>query len=201
MSDRVGGTENRWFWFVVVIVLIGIAWTITQDLWRSRETDTLPKSNPVPADLTAKQHLAAAKDALKNKPANGYVIGEIEKHLMAIPTDAPEHKEVPSLLAKTAGEEKRLVKEFADKVRRDAVRARQTYVEELEKVYLKNGYDVHLSATGADKTIFTFKFVLVSRPLVYQLSQSDKFIGQLRSRGFKKAIFTDGYDSSWHLDL
>jgi hypothetical protein len=78
---------------------------------------------------------------------------------------------------------------------------RQKYVEELEVEYLKKGYDVHLSATGPHKTICNFKYVLVSRPLVYQLSQSDSFLSALRSRGFKKVIFTDGYDSGWSLDI
>jgi hypothetical protein len=36
---------------------------------------------------------------------------------------------------------------------------------------------------------------------VYQLSQSDSFLSALRSRGFKKVIVTDGYDSGWSLDI
>jgi hypothetical protein len=52
---------------------------------------------------------------------------------------------------------------------------------------------VHLSAAGSDKTVCNFKYVLVSCVMVYQLINSDSFMGSLSKRGFKKAIFAAKY--------
>lgn len=162
----------------------------------------LPEPEPPPIVLTPAEDLAAAKDMLKNKkPLNAADIGTIQKHLRSIAPTLPEHKEVPALLKQTDAHEQRLIKELAAKLRAEGIADRQRYVEKLETEYLNKGYDVHLSATGPQKTIFTFKFVLVSRPLVHQLINSDSFMGSLRSRGFEKAIFTDGYSGGWTVDV
>jgi hypothetical protein len=51
-----------------------------------------------------------------------------------------------------------------------------------------------------NKTIVTMKYVLLSRPTVYQLQESG-FLEQLKKRGFKKAILADGYRYTWNFDL
>jgi hypothetical protein len=162
-----------------------------------------PKEQEAPPKvLTPAEHLLVAKEILSTKkPLTIAEVDQAGKHLRSIAPTLPEHKEVPPLLRRIAVEEKRIAKEAADKLTREGVAGRQQYVEELEKEYLRKGYDVHLTATGPHKTLFTFKFILVSRPLVYQLSESDTFIAALRSRGFKKAVFTDGYNSQWNLNL
>lgn len=155
-----------------------------------------------PKILTPGEHLAAAKELFATKkPLTATDVDQIGKHLRSIAPTLPEHKEVPALLRKTAVEEKRIAKDVADKLMREGVGRRHLFVEELEREYLGKGFDVHLTATGPYKTIFNFKYVLVSRPLVYQLTNSNTFMGSLRSRGFKKAVFTDGYSGGWTMEV
>ena len=39
-------------------------------------------------------------------------------------------------------------------------------------------------------------YVLMSQPLVYKLTNESDFLSNLREGGFRKVIFTDGYDNS-----
>jgi hypothetical protein len=168
------------FFLGVLLSIIGLTF------WQREPQKEVASSRELHKSLSPAEHLAAAKNLL-SKPIVPADIGSIETHLRAIPTDHTEYKEVPGLLRKTAIEEKRIIKDIAAKRRSRGIINRQLFVEELEWEYLSKGFDVHLSATGTEKTIFTFKFVLVSRPAVYQLSNSDSFMSSLRSREFKKA--------------
>jgi hypothetical protein len=191
---------------MVVVVAVAVLWI----LYLAGPAHRAPnKVDPPPKVLTPSEDLAAAKELLASKkPLNTEQVVQTAKHLRSIAPTLPQYKEVPTLLQKLAVHQKRLAVEqnriakvAEDKLTREGIPGRQKYVEELEVEYLKKGYDVHLSAIGPLKTTFQFKYVLVSRPLVYQLSQPDSLLNALRSRGFKKAIFTDGYDSTWTLDI
>ena len=161
---------------VTVILLVVIA-----GLWIMRLASPTP---PTPTEdisklklLTPAEELAAAKSILATKkPLTPEEVVKAAKHLRAIAPTLPEYKEVPALLRRLSVDQKRIAaeqnrqaKELADKITREGIGGRQKYVEELELEYLKKGYDVHLSAIGPSKTTFNFQYVLVSRPLVYQL--------------------------------
>jgi hypothetical protein len=175
-------------------------WMIYATAMRLRAPEPAPP--PPPKVLTPAEDLAAAKQLLSNpKSLNSTDIEIINKHLIAIAPTLPEFKEVPALARKLDIERKRVDKEAANRRMLEGVAGREKYVDDLERVYLKKGIDVHLSATGPSKTVFTFKYVLVSRPLVYQLTNSKDFMTSLSTQGFKKAIFTDGYNSTWTVDV
>lgn len=75
--------------------------------------------------------------------------------------------------------------------------ARQAFAEQMEGKYLQKGLDVHVSVHGKKKTTLQLKYVLMSRPTVYQLVNDESFETMVRGMGFKKVVFTDGYDSTW----
>src|SRR5262249_61731989 len=97
-------------------------------------------------------------------------------------------------------EEQRLIKEFAQTLLKRDVVGREQWADEMERGMLRKGFDVHITLSGADKTVMTMQYVLLSRPTVYQLQESD-FFSTMKKRGFKKAILTDGYGRSWTFDL
>jgi hypothetical protein len=41
----------------------------------------------------------------------------------------------------------------------------------------------------------------MSRPLVYKLLNDTEFVANRKREGFRRAIFTDGYDRTWSIDL
>jgi hypothetical protein len=79
--------------------------------------------------------------------------------------------------------------------------AREVFAGTLEETYLKKSMDVDMSVSGKNNTTLKFKYVLVSRPLVYQLQNDSDFMGDLRRMGFTKVIFTDGYYHTWTIDV
>ena len=62
---------------------------------------------------------------------------------------------------------------------------------------LKQFHDMYVRTSGPGNTTITFRYVLMSRPMVYNLVNDAGFMAKLRSLGFKKAVFTDGYDETW----
>ena len=78
---------------------------------------------------------------------------------------------------------------------------RTIYASATEEVFVKNGMDVKVTANGAAKEQLRVKYVLMSQPLVYKLQNEMKFSENAKTLGFKKIIYTDGYDETWTVDL
>lgn len=148
----------------------------------------------------APMHLSEAKKALaynyhpKGENKSWGRVDEARSHLALIPREAKEYAEVQKLLDEVTRRQAEI----------DAwakVAARDVYANMLEQEYLKKGMDVDISLSGADKSTIKFKYILISRPLVYQLMNDSDFMSNLRSAGFKKVIFTDGYYHTWNIDV
>lgn len=82
-----------------------------------------------------------------------------------------------------------------------AIEMRKTYIQTKESELLGKGFDAYLSLRGKKQDELQIKYVLMSRPMVYQLSQDLDFRHTLQRYGFIKVHFTDGYTDSWDLDL
>jgi len=78
---------------------------------------------------------------------------------------------------------------------------RALYASAAEEIFVKNGMDVKVSASGAKKDQLRLKYVLMSQPLVYKFQNEMKINHRARLFGFKKIIYTDGYDETWTVDL
>ncbi|APP86436.1 hypothetical protein BI317_22170 [Xanthomonas hortorum pv. gardneri] len=61
--------------------------------------------------------------------------------------------------------------------------------------------DVKVTASGAKKDQLRLRYVLMSQPLVYKFQNEMKINDQARVFGFKKIIYSDGYDETWTVDL
>ena len=74
----------------------------------------------------------------------------------------------------------------------------------LERFMLGRGVDTYISVSGKDNTTLTVKYVLMSRPAVYQLvnDQNERgFMPMVRDLGFRKLVFTDGFKDTWTVDV
>jgi hypothetical protein len=83
----------------------------------------------------------------------------------------------------------------------ESVKGRMAYAKELETCFLEKGMDFYITVSGKSKTAITFKWILMSRPLVYQINKDELLLRSLKRRGFKTATFTDGYNQAWEIDL
>jgi hypothetical protein len=78
---------------------------------------------------------------------------------------------------------------------------RLAYGEQLEEEYLKGGLDVFVRVTGPRLTTIRLTYVLMSRPMAYQLTHNGAFMSLLRAKGFRQLILTDGCGATWDYDL
>lgn len=74
---------------------------------------------------------------------------------------------------------------------------RRAFAPILEDLYLKSGRDVHVSVEGPDSTTLHLTYVLMSRPMAYNMSNDTDLVDGWRKMGFRKVIFDDGYDHTW----
>jgi hypothetical protein len=82
---------------------------------------------------------------------------------------------------------------------------RELYASTMEQIFIKQGMDARVTATGKQKEQLHISYALMSRPLIYQLRNEASLETGARSFGFKKIIFTNGFDgsigSTWTVDL
>ncbi len=109
-----------------------------------------------------------------------------------------QYKDVKALSSKIDVEiERKQIKEEKEA----AKLARVNVAKKLERKYLSNGMDVRIFLSGPEKTIMLMEYVFMSRPLVYQITNETNFLLDLELLGFKKVIFSDGYDWKWSYNL
>jgi hypothetical protein len=70
------------------------------------------------------------------------------------------------------------------------------YASALEETFVKNGFDMKVSAIGHDKTRLRITFALMSQPLIYKFQNEIKIADQARPLGFTSIVYTNGFDSS-----
>ena len=163
-------------------------------------------SAPPPASvkiITPAEHLASAK-----KDLEGYVprkkwgnVDSAKKHLNAIKKDALERPEAERLLKEVAKREKEITVE-SKKIAAGLMKQQRIQIAKtMERNMLDKGFDAYVTTQGPQNETLKIKFILISRPFVHQMCNDGETMGNFRNVGFKKIIFTDGYDSTWTVDL
>jgi hypothetical protein len=71
------------------------------------------------------------------------------------------------------------------------IAARQDYAKELEKSLLSKGLDAHVTVVGQGIDTLRISWAAMSRPVVYNMINSEGTQKEIPSLGFKKIIFTD----------
>jgi uncharacterized protein YyaL (SSP411 family) len=162
-----------------------------------------PSLAATPSDaLSPKEHLARAKELAT---ANASSFPSFHEHINAIPPSAKEYAEAQKLRAQIVKREAEMsaqnAKRELEERERTGIASREAFANEAERHFLDQGMDFYITVGGASKTTITFKYVLMSRPLVYKIQQEESFIQRLRQEGFRKLILTDGYDDTWTINL
>jgi hypothetical protein len=147
--------------------------------------------------MSPAEHLSQAKKDLADKSTN-WPYGRLSlanKHLDTIKKENDEYKEA-QLLLKEIEKRKKLDMEFAKKLGvKLEIEKRINYVKQLELNYLEAGMDIEVSISGKNQTTITLKNILLSRPVIYKLTKNGELLSKFKSLGFKKAVFSDGYNS------
>jgi hypothetical protein len=85
-------------------------------------------------------------------------------------------------------------------IQKQQIQARVDFANRMEKAFLDQGMDVYVTTPGKLKDTLKLKYVLMSRPMVHQMMQST-LPDNAKKLGFKRMVFTDGYDESWSANL
>ena len=184
-------------WLKVVLGLIVLA--LIGNLINNKEN----AKNRIPSEqaaqvktMTTAEHLTEAKKAL-----SGGRVTDAKDHLSFITETSPEYAESRVLLMKVARREKEIEKTSKIVAATLMIEQRKQFAKTYEKNLLDQGMDVYASTYGKDNTVMEIKFVLINRPFVHNFLKDASAIATLRSLGFKKLILTDGYDSTWSVNL
>ena len=156
-----------------------------------------PQPSPPPG-LTPAEHLAKAKELTAHKAASYPAARE---HLSSIPPDANEYREAMKLWVEIDKREETEKKRAEAEAEKGRAEVRAKYADEAERLFLDQGLDFHVTVSGRSNTTISFKYVLMSRPIVYKMQNDTNLMQRLREMGFKKLIMTDGFYETWTFDL
>lgn len=183
-----------WPFYVIAFVVFIFIWSLS-----SKPKPPSVTNSPSPAQtmqeeikfskLPASDHLKAIKEELK---VNNVKLAN--KHLRAIPPNTAEYKEAQKAYAERTTKNDVLNKEIG-------IAHRKRFADEYERNLLDEGMDVHVATLGKTHTTLQIKWILVNRPIIYKMINDETAMGNLRNLGFKKLVMTDGYDSTWNIDV
>lgn len=72
---------------------------------------------------------------------------------------------------------------------------RDTYASSIEEIFVKNGMDIRVNAVGDGKKTLRLKYALMSQPLIYKFQNEVNLDTQAKAIGFKKIVYTNGFES------
>jgi hypothetical protein len=142
---------------------------------------------------TPSEHLTEAKKALTEGR-----VDDAKEHLARIQRTSPEWKnEGQKLWEETLKKEKIISKKVEEETLKNTVKERKEFAKRYEIALLDKGIDTTVTTHGKYNTTLRIKWVLMSRPVVHQLTKDKNFISSVKRLGFKKIEFTDGYNDQW----
>lgn len=152
-----------------------------------------PSPTPTPdpfTKMTSMEHLGEAKTRVQ-----AWKYESAKRHLAAIPATAAESRGASRMREDIERAEKadRVETEKAAQV--TGAKNRKAKAEEMETLFLKQGIDMKVRASGPFNTTLTFEWILIGRPWVFKFYEdSPEMQKTFRDAGFKKIVFLDGHD-------
>jgi hypothetical protein len=128
-------------------------------------------------------------------------VNETKAALITIKPGTPEYADAQKLIAALKQDQEIGEKAQQAAIANALVETRREFAKQLERNSLEQGISVDVTTSGPKDTILTYSYVLVSKAFVYKVGNDTDLLEKCRVIGFKKIIFTDGYDHSWTYDL
>lgn len=157
---------------------------------------------------TVQRGMTAAKRVVGSKSScnTPLQIANAWKDLQKVKHDDPEWKQASILASRLERCRTRAERDLTNGLKQVMIAQRTATAERMERLFLDRGLDVHVALRGRSKSTIELRYVLMSRPLVHQLTESGSlrdgaFLRNLQDIGFRKVIFSDGYDESWSYTL
>ena len=184
---------------VATLVLITTIVVVALASWGmklNKDKQPLSQATAEPAKISPTEALKKFKVAIRTGD-----VGEANRQFKNIPSGTIEHKEAMQLYDERKRKKAREDKEAAVLAKKLSRAQRQQFAKVYEQQLLDKGMDVYVTTQGKEHNTLKVKWVLVSRPLVHKMINDESVIANLRQLGFTKLVMTDGYNSSWNVDL
>ena len=160
------------------------------------------------ADLKAKQEQQRQADIRQTaaqlastKPDDLQRQSEIYSELLRLDPTNKDYKAAKDKI-NSLQEQGRAAEERAEKQRiANDFGSRIGYASTAEANFLKSGMDISVTTMGDRHSTLYMKYVLMSRPTVYNMINDHELLATLRGFGFKTVIFSDGFDSVWQYSI
>ena len=164
------------------------------------------KSSPEQTSAQAKQHitdievhLKEHRESLRKFYGSASQVNQSSQDLMRLTIIAVEAKQSKDK------EDVALAERANALVTQVAQQTRILYASSMEENFIKAGLDAKISADGAQRDQLTVRYALMSKPLVYKFQNEMNLDDQARKFGFKRVVYTNGFESSlgktWSINL
>ena len=200
--------EKPWYkkWWGVLLIIFGVLTLINIVTQQSQEknqgsTTQAPQVQQTPKK-TDSEILAEIETRLNEyqKKLKGYYPEDDMLKTLSEDTVKLVILEVGYVKPENETQKKTLSKAKSLRPRVEALR-RDVYAKTLERAMLDKGFNTEVQAKSANKQVLEYKYALMSKALVYKLSNEGRTLESAKNAGFTKLIFTDGFNSSWTYDL
>jgi len=170
-----------------------------RDLLKRMQEDNRPKS--------VKE---ALKEALKQGLITKDEVAESKRDLELLwHGDAAHSEEAGKLFHSIVDAEeqgKKVQQQAIQQAVADDADGRSAYAARLERNFLSGGFDITVKVSGPKATTLTLRYVLFNRPAIYNLTtdangKETDLLSTCRKLGFKKLVFSDGYEKTWTYSL
>jgi len=134
------------------------------------------------------------------------LIAEAWEKVKLVRKDDPEWRDASYVVTRLERCRVRSERAFSKGLLEVMITQRTQMAETMELGMLDQGFDIDVAARGTNKTELRMTWVLMSRVIVHQITQNGSmaqgaFLRNLQDIGFKKVVFSDGYDTRWSYDL
>ncbi|WP_157139464.1 hypothetical protein [Achromobacter piechaudii] len=119
-----------------------------------------------------------------------------KRSLGSIEKSSPEYSKAQALLKAMATHDKKNAEFLAAYEAKAKIDSRKKFATRLEQAFLDTRMNVDVSTSGTQHTVLRIEYVLASKVTANDLAKSG-IVAEARSAGFKKVLFTDGYDKTW----
>lgn len=124
----------------------------------------------------------------------------VKARLSSIKETQPQHQNAQFLLTAMADEEKKAAASAVVIQATARIKARKDFANNLEQTFIEKRMDTDVTVSGPKNTVLNIKWVLANKVTANDLSKSG-ILEQAENAGFKKVIFTDGYERQFWWSL
>ncbi|MBC8637309.1 hypothetical protein IAG25_10845 [Caballeronia sp. EK] len=134
----------------------------------------------------AAKHLTESKEKLKKYYGSVDDLNRMNSELTDVRAVILRHTDGDKQEQDVARRAKGLEPQMAQQVR-------ALYASSLEEIFIKNGFDIKVKATGTELRL---TYALMSKPLVYKFANEWKLADKAADYGFTRLVYTNGFSSS-----